>query len=205
MGDHVRYFAVFIEVTNRLVHRVGKSSVERLPFGMTEHEIDRKRRKLDRVLQHRQVFHRRERPVRKPARVQKFMGARCERQGGEFHLVRREADEAERMRHLSDTLFDAFQAEGLWHLLTPAALGGSELSWSEAMAVAESVSRIDGSTGWCLMVAGIQNGGCGALIRDPGCAEVFERGIDTSIAGQGIPRGCARTVDGGYMIRHDWS
>ena len=120
-------------------------------------------------------------------------------------LVRREADEAERMRHLSDTLFDAFQAEGLWHLLTPAALGGSELSWSEAMAVAESVSRIDGSTGWCLMVAGIQNGGCGALIRDPGCAEVFERGIDTNIAGQGIPRGCARTVDGGYMIRGDWS
>ncbi len=63
-------------------------------------------------------------------------------------LVRREADEAERMRHLSDTLFDAFQAAGLWHLLTPAALGGSELPWSDAMAVAERVSRIDGSTGW---------------------------------------------------------
>ncbi len=120
-------------------------------------------------------------------------------------LVRREADEAERMRHLSDTLFDAFQAAGLWHLLTPGALGGSELSWSDAMAVAERVSRIDGSTGWCLMVAGIQNGGCGALIRDPGCAEVFERGVDTSIAGQGIPRGFARAVDCGYMIRGEWS
>jgi alkylation response protein AidB-like acyl-CoA dehydrogenase len=120
-------------------------------------------------------------------------------------LIAREADAAERLRHLSDEGYHAMHAAGLWHMLTPRALGGSELPYSDALAVAEAVSRIDGSSGWCLMVAGVQHGGCGSLIVDAGCREVFATGLDTNIAGQGIPRGIAREADGGFHIRGDWS
>ncbi len=120
-------------------------------------------------------------------------------------LIDAESDVAERECHLSDRLYDAFRQAGLWHLATPRELGGSQLPWSEAMAVVERIAAIDGSTGWCMMVAGVQNGGCGALLEEKGCAEVFALGTDTNVAGQGIPRGIAREIDGGYMIRGDWS
>ena len=120
-------------------------------------------------------------------------------------LIVREADEAEKLRHMSDTTYAALNENGLIHMMTPQDLGGSELPWSDALSVAESVSRIDGSTGWCLMVSGVQHGSCGSLITDIGCKDVFATGTDTNIAGQGIPRGFARPVDGGYMIKGDWS
>lgn len=34
--------------------------------------------------------------------------------------------------------------------------------------------------------------------------EVFAAGLATNIADQGIPRGLARAVDGGHMVRGDW-
>jgi len=120
-------------------------------------------------------------------------------------LIVREANKAEKLRHMSDTAYAALNENGLIHMMTPRDLGGSELPWSDALSVAESVSRIDGSTGWCLMVSGVQHGSCGSLITDIGCKDVFAAGTDTNIAGQGIPRGFARPVDGGYMIKGDWS
>lgn len=120
-------------------------------------------------------------------------------------LLEREADETERLRHLSDPAYEALRAAGLWHMLTPRALGGSELPFSEAMRLAEAVAACDGSAGWCLMVAGVQHGTCGSLIEQAGCAEVWSAGLATNIAGQGIPRGVARAVPGGYLIRGDWS
>jgi len=120
-------------------------------------------------------------------------------------LVTREADEAERIRHMSDETFAALHQAGLLHMMTPAVLGGSELPWSDGLALAERISGIDGSTGWCLMVAGVQHGSCGSLISEAGREEVFAAGTATNIAGQGIPRGLARKVDGGYMIKGDWS
>ena len=43
------------------------------------------------------------------------------------------------------------------------------------------------------------------LITEAGRRDIFAAGTDTNIAGQGIPRGLARKVDGGYMIKGDWS
>jgi alkylation response protein AidB-like acyl-CoA dehydrogenase len=120
-------------------------------------------------------------------------------------LIKTEAIEAERIRHMSDNCYVALHTAGLYHMMTPRELGGSELPWSDALTIAEHVSRIDGSTGWCLMVGAVQNGGCGSLITDAGCREVFATGTDTNVAGQGIPRGLARKVDGGYLVKGDWS
>ena len=120
-------------------------------------------------------------------------------------LIAAEADESERLRHMSDPTFKALHAAGFIHMMTPAPLGGSELSFSDGLALAEAIAAIDGSAGWCIMVAGVQHGTCGSLISDPGGAQIFAAGTATNIAGQGIPRGLARKVDGGYAIKGDWS
>ncbi len=120
-------------------------------------------------------------------------------------LIAEQIDVAEAERHMTDSVYAAIANAQLWHMLTPAELGGSELSFSDAMVVTEKVASFDGSTGWCLMVGGVQHGSCGSLIAPGGSDEVFARGTATHIAGQGIPRGLARKVDGGYMIRGDWS
>ena len=120
-------------------------------------------------------------------------------------LVEGEAETNENLRHLSDKAYAAMHGAGLWHMLTPRALGGSELSFCDAMNLAERVAYLDGASGWCVMVAGVQHGTCGALIVEAGAREVFSAGLATNIAGQGIPRGLARAVDGGYWVRGDWS
>lgn len=120
-------------------------------------------------------------------------------------LIEGEAEVNESLRHLSDKTYAAMHGAGLWHMLTPRALGGSELSFSDAMTLAERVAYLDGASGWCVMVAGVQHGTCGSLIVEAGKREVFSAGLATNIAGQGIPRGLARAVAGGYRVRGDWS
>jgi len=120
-------------------------------------------------------------------------------------LVMAEADEAERLRHMTDTVVRTFQETGLYRMLMPRELGGAELPLPEAMQVVETISHADGSTGWCLMVGNIQSASGGAFLSDAGVARVFADGPDVMIAGQGIPRGFAHRVDGGYQIHGDWS
>jgi len=120
-------------------------------------------------------------------------------------LIRDEAERADELRHMTDPVFAALHENGFFHMMTPRPLGGAELTWSDGLEVAEGLARIDGATGWCAMVAGVQHGSCGSLITETGRKEVFSAGTDTIIAGQGIPRGLARQVDGGYMIKGDWS
>jgi len=120
-------------------------------------------------------------------------------------LIQNEANEAENLRHMTDPCYTALKDNGLLQLMTPNDLGGSELPWSDGLHVAESIARIDGATGWCTMVAAVQHGSCGSLISESGRETIFAAGTETHIAGQGIPRGLARKVDGGYMIKGDWS
>ncbi len=120
-------------------------------------------------------------------------------------LVSAEADEAERLHHMTDKVVHAFQEAGLYRMLLPRELDGAELSLSEAMQVVETIARADGSTGWCLMVGNIESGTGGAYLSDLGVERVFAQGSDIVIAGQGIPRGVARSVEGGYQIQGDWS
>jgi alkylation response protein AidB-like acyl-CoA dehydrogenase len=119
-------------------------------------------------------------------------------------LVERDADEAERLQHLTDAVVTAFKREGLYHMLAPRPLGGGELPWIDALRVVEAVSRADGSTGWCLMVGNVICGAGGAYLSADGARRLFAKGRDLMIAGQGIPRGFAERVEGGYLVRGDW-
>jgi alkylation response protein AidB-like acyl-CoA dehydrogenase len=120
-------------------------------------------------------------------------------------LAESEANEAERLTHLTDRVIGEFRRTGLYAMLTPNVLGGSQLPFSEAMRIVEQMARADGSTGWCLMVACVMGGSMGSFLPDEGARNVFGNGPDITAAGNGVPRGAAREVDGGYMIKGHWS
>src|SRR5258708_37928785 len=55
-------------------------------------------------------------------------------------LVEAEADEGERLYHLTDQLVAEFRRQGLYTLLTPKTVGGLELPYVEAMELIEQVA-----------------------------------------------------------------
>lgn len=120
-------------------------------------------------------------------------------------LIEAEADEAERLYHLTDRVVDEFRRAGLYTLTIPKALGGLELPWVEAMKLTERVAHTDGSTGWCMMVEGVVHAIMAAFLPEGGARKMYPSGADVMAAGNGVPRGFAREVDGGYMIRGHWS
>ncbi len=120
-------------------------------------------------------------------------------------LVESEADEAEEQYHQTDRLVAEIRRIGLYTLITPKALGGFELPFVEAMELVEKVSRADGSAGWCLMVEGVMGASSGCFLPDQGARTIYPDGADVTMAGNGVPRGFARPVDGGYMIKGNWA
>jgi alkylation response protein AidB-like acyl-CoA dehydrogenase len=120
-------------------------------------------------------------------------------------LVEAEADEGERLYHLTDRLVAEFRRKGLYGLLIPKALGGPEIPYVEAMELVEQVAYVDGSAGWCMMVEGVMGGSLGSFLPENGARTVFPNGPDVTMAGNGVPRGFARPVDGGYRIQGHWA
>ena len=60
-------------------------------------------------------------------------------------VILSEADAAEEMRHMTDATYTAPSEHGFFHMMTPRDLGGSELAFSDGIAVAEQLARLDGS------------------------------------------------------------
>ena len=63
-------------------------------------------------------------------------------------FVESQADEAENLRRMTDATFETFHAEGLYRVLLPTELGGSEINWVEAMRVTGKMPSADGAAGW---------------------------------------------------------
>jgi alkylation response protein AidB-like acyl-CoA dehydrogenase len=120
-------------------------------------------------------------------------------------LIEANADEAERLYHLTDRVVDEFRRARLYQLTLPQTLGGLELPWVDAMRLVERITWADASTGWCMMVEGVMGASMGAFLPDAGARKIYGNGPDVTAAGNGVPRGFAREVDGGYMIRGHWS
>ena len=120
-------------------------------------------------------------------------------------LIEAEADTTERQSHQSDRVVAELRKTGIYSMLLPAELGGAELPFVEAMQLVERLSWADGSAGWCTMVAGVMTGSAGAFISDEGAKTLYGKSSDVTIAGNGVPRGYARRVDGGYMFRGKWA
>src|SRR5438132_13458568 len=84
----------------------------------------------------------------------------------------------------------ALHDRGLFHLLVPAAFGGSEVPVRTAFEVFEEVSRADGATGWSLMAGAIYLAVAAGYLPDEGARAVFADPRAVA-AGQVAPLGTA--------------
>jgi len=120
-------------------------------------------------------------------------------------LIEAQANEAETLGYLTDDVVSAMRKAGIYTMLFPKAVGGAELSPYDAMTVIERLSYAHASVGWCVIGNNMEGTTMAIYIEDEGIKKVFAGGPDITIAGNGVPRGFARPVEGGYMIRGNWA
>ncbi len=109
-------------------------------------------------------------------------------------LIRHHADEAERNRRLSQPVVTALAEAGIFRMCTPRALGGFEVHPLTFYRVVEEIARLDGSTGWCVFIAGC-NPLMGAYLTDHAAQAVFGRDPHVAVAGVVLPYGKAISQD----------
>jgi alkylation response protein AidB-like acyl-CoA dehydrogenase len=119
--------------------------------------------------------------------------------------IEKDADVSEIQTHLTDNVVSKLRAAGLYSLLLPAELGGAELPHVDAMRILEKLAYVDGSTGWSVMVNNSLATLMALFISDAGAAQIFAGRPDVTVSGNGVPRGTARPVEGGYMIKGQWA
>jgi alkylation response protein AidB-like acyl-CoA dehydrogenase len=121
-------------------------------------------------------------------------------------LIEAAAEEIERERRLPGALVEALFDAGLFTMLLPASLGGSELPIPTFARAVEALARADGSVAWCV---GQANGLAAYMAYvDPVVARaVFAPGRRTILAngpGEGNRPGRAVTTDGGFLVSGRW-
>src|SRR5436190_14308502 len=92
-------------------------------------------------------------------------------------LVAQYRDQAEAERRLPRPLFETMRDQGFFGLWTPRSLGGGEVSLETAVRVTEELSRLDGSVGWNVMIAG-NTSILRALVDPVAAREIFARQPD---------------------------
>lgn len=115
------------------------------------------------------------------------------------------AEESEQLNRLSDATFMLLRDAGLYSMMMPKEVGGAELSHVDAMRLGERVAWAHGSAGWCVIVNNAVGGVMSLFVSEKGAADIFAEGPNVMVAGNGVPRGYARPVEGGYMIRGNWA
>ena len=114
------------------------------------------------------------------------------------------AEESERIGTLAPASVKALYESGLLRLKMPYVLGGAEADLVTQLDVLEAVSRIDPSSGWCLMIGAASLGGLAAFLPDDSIEEVFVGGQPPKVAGAAAPSGTATPVAGGYRVTGRW-
>src|SRR5262244_2433373 len=117
--------------------------------------------------------------------------------------IRAVREELETMRRVPLSLVQAINDAGLFRPYLPHALGGLELPPLTVFRIIEEISKVDGSVGWCTMIASSVSHLSGWLHTDIARA-MFGQPPDVRVAGSLRPEGQAYRVDGGYRIRGRW-
>jgi alkylation response protein AidB-like acyl-CoA dehydrogenase len=117
--------------------------------------------------------------------------------------IRAMRDELQTARRVPPSLVQALAEAGLFQLHLPGSMGGPELPPLTTFRVIEEISKVDGSVGWCTMIA---NGACffASRLRAEVGRELFGQPPDVRIAGSLRPEGRAYPVDGGYRVQGRW-
>jgi indole-3-acetate monooxygenase len=109
------------------------------------------------------------------------------------------ADEIERQRRLPAPLVAALHAAGLFRMLLPRSLGGSELDPPTFVQVTEALARADASTAWVIC----QTNGCSmtAAYLQPEVAREIFGGEPAGVLAWGPPTASQAVVaEGGYRL-----
>ncbi|HEX4016373.1 MAG TPA: acyl-CoA dehydrogenase family protein [Frankiaceae bacterium] len=114
-------------------------------------------------------------------------------------FIEAEAVTCERQGTMPQSVVSALRESGLFSIMVPRELGGSEVSAVTALAVFEELTAADASIGWSQM-ANASSSAFSAYLGDEAVEKMFadEPAI---IAGQFGPRGMAVAVDGGYQVQ----
>lgn len=112
------------------------------------------------------------------------------------------ADEIERERRLPEPLVQQLAAAGLFRLLVPRALGGSEADLVTFALAIEAIAEVDGSTGWCVGQAAGAGYAAGEL-RGEAATRIY--GDPRCVVAWGPGGGSATPVPGGYRLSGRWS
>jgi alkylation response protein AidB-like acyl-CoA dehydrogenase len=113
-------------------------------------------------------------------------------------LIEAERSWMEAERRLSPRVVTALQELGAFRMAVPRAIGGPELDPVTQVRVVEELSRLDGSVGWCVMIAAAASYVPGFLT--PEAADRWFGAPDACLAGQLAPTGRAQRVEGGYRV-----
>ncbi|MGH8066317.1 MAG: acyl-CoA dehydrogenase family protein [Candidatus Entotheonellia bacterium] len=117
--------------------------------------------------------------------------------------IRAARDELEETRQVPPSLAHALADAGLLQLHLPRSMGGLELPPLTAFRAIEELSKIDGSVGWCAMIATAGSLVAGWLRADVGRA-ICGPPPDLRLAGSLRPQGHAYPVEGGYRVQGHW-
>ena len=117
--------------------------------------------------------------------------------------IREAQDRIDEERELPEALADELKQAGLFRLLVPRSLGGSELAYPSYLDVIEEISAADGSAGWCVNQAAVFATRSAFMARDAARAIWGnERGV---VANGPPPGGEAAEVEGGYRLSGRWT
>ena len=109
------------------------------------------------------------------------------------------APEIEQTREIPKPVFAAMADAGLFHMMVPHELGGSELTLPQYIEVLEEIGKADASTAWCLNQGGIW--ATHACCMEPDLArEVFFSVPRSVVANTPAPTATAVPVEGGYLV-----
>src|SRR5258708_20984155 len=118
--------------------------------------------------------------------------------------LRERAAKAEELRRLPDETIEDLHRSGLFRILQPKRVGGSELPFRAIVELGATISRGDGSTGWVLANLAAHHWLLG-MWPQQAQDEIWAESPDNLIGSALIfPRGRARPVPGGYRLSGRW-
>ncbi len=110
-----------------------------------------------------------------------------------------DAEACEQSGTMPTAIVDSLRDCGLFDIMVPRSLGGSEVSAVTALAVFEELCAADASIGWSYM-ANASTSAFSAYLGDD-AVEVMFAGRPAIMGGQFSPKGPSVAVDGGYQVQ----
>jgi 3-hydroxy-9,10-secoandrosta-1,3,5(10)-triene-9,17-dione monooxygenase len=120
-----------------------------------------------------------------------------------FERLRNRAAEADKLRRLPDATVADMREAGLYRILQPAKWGGHQASLHVFIDALAETAKGCGSSAWCLGVVNAHHWLSG-LFPEAAQREVFEGKPDALVSAVIGPRGTARPVEGGYVLKGFW-